>query len=486
MTQQQPMRGRYGSGKYQFLNYPNNMKDLNNDQAKAFKAMVEFVKTKPSKKAKAPTPTDTMFLLNGYAGTGKTYTISRFIQHYSKNNEYHNIAVTAPTNKAVNVLRSSSQLGSKPTYCTIHSLLGLKEKIDNRTGEQLFVQDPINPAKITGIQLLIIDEVSMLHDDLFHMIRAYAGKIKIIMMGDPAQIPPVGKRDCLPFLEPTKYNIITSQLSEIMRQKKGSQIIDLSFTIRNNIDLHADFFASITPTPDSDVQMMRTIGQDGIEKAFHDLYLSDAYKDNSDHVKAIAWSNRKTDEINDYVRGLIYGPDRQRVMQGEKMIAGSPILQGNPTDGMDIIITTNQEFELLSYKVAQLERDGCRYNCYMSKVMYVDPLTREEVEHVIPIMHEDSEALFKANLQVIRNSALNADKGTRGYLWKKYYGLLRYFADARYAYAVTAHKAQGSTYGNVLLIADNIMQNPNVVERNRIMYTAVTRAKDQLIVVSRG
>ena len=69
--------------------------------------------------------------------------------------------------------------------------------------------------------------------------------------------------------------------------------------------------------------------------------------------------------------------------------------------------------------------------------------------------------------------------------WIKYYDFLRRYADVSYAYAITAHKSQGSTYETAFVLEDDIDVNPNVVERNRIKYTAYTRSSKKLYVVKR-
>ena len=67
--------------------------------------------------------------------------------------------------------------------------------------------------------------------------------------------------------------------------------------------------------------------------------------------------------------------------------------------------------------------------------------------------------------------------------WVKYYEFMRQFADVGYNYAITCHKAQGSTYKNVFIIEDDIDTNQNIFERNRIKYTAYTRPTDKLFVI---
>jgi exodeoxyribonuclease-5 len=69
--------------------------------------------------------------------------------------------------------------------------------------------------------------------------------------------------------------------------------------------------------------------------------------------------------------------------------------------------------------------------------------------------------------------------------WVIYYNFLRRYADVNYAYAITAHKSQGSTYNTTFVLEDDIDMNINIVERNRIKYTAYTRASKKLYVLKR-
>ena len=69
--------------------------------------------------------------------------------------------------------------------------------------------------------------------------------------------------------------------------------------------------------------------------------------------------------------------------------------------------------------------------------------------------------------------------------WLHYYNFLRRYADVNYSYAITAHKSQGSTYNTTFVLEDDINMNLDVVERNRIKYTAYTRASKKVYVLRR-
>lgn len=184
---------------------------------------------------------NSMFLLKGYAGTGKTFLISHIINQIIEANskakwyKQKKIAMTAPTNKAVQVLRESSGLADLVSFKTIHSLLGLKEVIKDFGEIEYKKAYDEDDGSMSDFHIVIIDEVSMLDDALFYEVKRWNSEIKIIMMGDPAQIPPVNKVDCEPFLRPKEHEMIEFQLTQIMRQEDGSAIVSSSFDIRENL-----------------------------------------------------------------------------------------------------------------------------------------------------------------------------------------------------------------------------------------------------------
>ena len=206
---------------------------LNGDQKKSFDELKDFIYDRND---------DSIYVLKGWAGTGKTYCVSFLVRYVLDviypNKNWYKIAVTGPTNKSVRVIKKTTGIKNpRVTFQTIHKLLGLTERITS-DGQQEFVNQGDFEPQIKKTKLLIIDEVSMLNDDLFHEILRYRSDIKIICMGDPAQIPPVGKPDCIPFMDELleMYGIKTLELKTIMRQKGDNPIIDTSVLIRTDLE----------------------------------------------------------------------------------------------------------------------------------------------------------------------------------------------------------------------------------------------------------
>ena len=101
----------------------------------------------------------------------------------------------------------------------------------------------------------------------------------------------------------------------------------------------------------------------------------------------------------------------------------------------------------------------------------------------IKILHEDSQAEFQKVANLLKIRAIQKKGKDKSWLW--YYNFLRRYADVNYAYSITAHKSQGSTYNTTFVLEDDIDVNSDIVERNRIKYTAYTRSSKKLYVLKR-
>ena len=492
-----------------------------------------------------------MIVLKGYAGTGKTYLITQVLKYFVLMMQA-NIAVTAPTNKAVKVLKSTADfMHSLINYSTIHKLYGLKEIIDEETGKVTFGPEFGAENDIDDTVALALDEVSMLQDEIFHMIETstrrtvkrtdesvpmvgtdidsfldrMSGKanviednLKVIFLGDPIQIPPIGKSGCIPFNPANSdiYGLLTISLNNIIRQKEGNPILELATIIRNN---HSSGYL-----PYKRESVINNIGASVFINAkdkdvlyrICEVYFTNArFKYDSDFMKVIAWTNKTVNFMNDKIRSFVYKEtlDRlteealqqaqvglfvvsdeevdkikksvklPRILIGEKLIANKPI-----TEDIDFrvvsLFQTNDEFEVVEYdqKVVNVMKD---YDVmvYRAKVRYYNTNTNKYDFKTIDIVHEESQERFAQVCAATKKAALNAPKEARGQMWKFHFMIERKFANIAYNYAITSHKAQGSTYDNCIVIFADMDNNKKITERNSIKYVAVTRAKTNLFIV---
>lgn len=192
--------------------------------------------------------------------------------------------------------------------------------------------------------------------------------------------------------------------------------------------------------------------------------------------------------MNNIVRRIIFGEDesKTKILVGEKLIANTPIIiQGNL-----ILFNTNDEFSVESTKVKEKNMMlktfspavEVKLKFYDAVVTYLND--EDEIEKTsIEILHEDSQIEFGKIANLLKLKAI--EKKGRDRSWLDYYDFMRNFADVSFAYAITAHKSQGSTYNTTFVIEDDIDENYNVVERNRIKYTAYTRSSKKVYVLKR-
>ena len=459
---------------------------LNNDQKTAFHELRNYIADKGN---------DDIYVLKGWAGTGKTFCVSYLVRYVLDimypNNLRYKVAVTGPTNKSVKVIKKTTAIrNAKVSFMTVHKLLGLTEVITN-DGKQEFVNKGDFRPTIESVKLLIIDEVSMLSDDLFHKILPHRNKMKIICMGDPAQIPPVGRPDCIPFreemLEP--YGIKTIELNTIMRQKLDNPIIKASVQIREALEKpYGHVEASTTLNDNGDGIEFLNLNSRETRDNFPnilDLYFnSEEFKTDPEFAKIIAWRNKTVSTMNNLARKVIYGDQSlgSKILLGEKLIANNPIIESGK-----ILFNTNDEFIVEGFqiktekrKIESLEESLLKY--YETKVSYLNE-DDKRISYYIDILHEDSQPDFLRIASELKKIAI--EKMGKEKSWVKYYDFLRRFADVNYNYAQTAHKSQGSTYNTTFILDDDIETNTDVIERNRIRYTAYTRASRKTYILKR-
>jgi len=484
---------------------------LNEDQQKAHDTIVAYITGKDTSHA--------MWLLSGYAGTGKTFTLTQVVGTLRKLNSTTvgddifggglalRIAMSAPTHKAVKVMKKFARGLSSVSFATIHSLLGLKEQIDTNTGKVKFVQskEP-DQIKIENYDVLIIDESSMLADELMNLLVPYVKRgLKLLFVGDKAQIPPVNHTDSKPFIEAerTKYSIGMVELTSIVRQSMDNPILAYATRIRKAYQTASDFEVITNTIPGKEpLSGIIHVGETDdarIHEIIEQYFNCEAFKQDADYMKMICWRNATVDQFNRLIRKHIYGQlaDLPFIMIGEKLIIDQPVVM--PGSGR-ILLANNEEIEVTQFDVQQADltyltmqqvnrewvpdQPTVQMKYYNTWVTYFDEDGFQQTAN-IRILHESEKLRLQAVLNEIKKAATAIDYNSpyRGKLWKSFYEVDRKFAAVKYNYAITSHKSQGSTYDNTMLIDWDIAVNKRVEERNRIRYVAATRARHLLFIV---
>lgn len=421
-------------------------------------------------------------LLTGSAGTGKTFLASK-VAEYLQSMYFCDVLLTAPTNKAVKVLRKNQEKKSGISFMTIHSALGLEEVIDEN-GEQKFLNQKQSAIKIHNFDYMGIDESSMVDFVLFNQLldEVYNKKIKILFIGDKSQIPPVNYPESAVFIKETqeKYKIKEIELTVVIRQHHNNPIISFANKLKDSLD-DAKIISKLT----SDVEYQNIPQITFLPQTKHEViatlrrfFLTEEFDIDGDYCKVLAWTNDCVDKFNMLIRKLKFGPTVPQLVIGEKLIFDKPWSPNRtPTyltnDEVVVRALTNHSIKLFDHE----------FLCYEALVS-VEGENSNMANNVI-ILKNECYPMYEEVKSYLKSMALSYPKGSmesKGW-WVARYSFIKNFALVKYSYAITVHKAQGSTYTHAIVANYDINNNPRLIERNRIKYTAVTRPKETLHII---
>lgn len=380
-------------------------------------------------------------LLKGCAGTGKTFLINlltqRYLTYLAEIKNYGNILLTAPTNKAVSVLQEKSTINNYSVkFQTIHKVLSIKRVINEKTGEISFKRSVGRKDPLERCRFLIIDESSMLDSNLLDYILEL--NIKVLFVGDYRQLNPVDEKESPVF----KLDIPTFELVEIIRQGENNPIIDLSYNL-SKLSLGIDNY----------------IEEKGYYFSSDFEHILKLALENPLKNRVLAWTNIAVNSFNKIARERLYGENPNKIEVGEYLILSEPYEN----------MWTN--FELKVEKLSMTNK-----KLYITRDWIVD-INCYVINKDILAVHESSEKEFNKTLREIKK------KCNEGVLsWKVYLATFETFIRFSYMYAITVHKSQGSTYDTAILNYKNMCYNPNKAERKRLLYTAITRASNTVVI----
>ena len=397
-----------------------------------------------------------LFLLTGYAGTGKTTLLQALLTRLKDQGDRRRVAFTALSNKATKVLAGMAFRWNLDVDCmTCCRLLGLRPVIDKETGLQKFTPDKKKKGLIHYYDFVVVDECSMINQEMWMLlveaISRLDAKTQLLFVGDSAQLPPVGEARSLCF----EQIIQRFDLTEVVRY--GGAIGILADTVRQNLQQQR------LPRIATDTNTPRTEGVFVLPNSAWDTlitraFTSEAYGADPDQVRVLAYTNRRVQHLNQQIRQAIYGNDLERFVIGERLTAQSPCL-----DGDTFILQTSQECEVLDIQAGQ---------CDGWQVWFLEIETEEARYYRLRVLHELERDRFDRQLKLLAEAKE----------WRAFWDLKQFFHEVNYSYCLTVHKSQGSTFQDVFIDVPNLMRNSKVTERNQLCYVAVTRAAKRLFV----
>jgi exodeoxyribonuclease-5 len=423
-----------------------------------------------------------LFLLKGYAGTGKTTTISTVVNSLWKAGK--KAVLLAPTGRAAKVISGYS----KKQAFTIHKKIYFPKKQKN--GSVDFV---IQPNKHTNT-IFIVDEASMipdkpsnaklfetgsLLDDLINYV--YSGKnCKIIFIGDTAQLPPV-KLNVSPALEARTLeldyhkDVTEIELDEVMRQHENSGILANATHLRMLIDNDATNFKFDVNFPD----IIRLEDGYDIEDAITTAYDNNGVEDTAFIVR----SNKRANQYNDQIRTKIRGQENEISTGDYVMVVKNNYfwLKDSSEAGFiangDIceIMRINSTKELYGFKFAEVEVRMIDYPNQkpFETVLLLDTLTSESPS----LTYEESNTLYQAVKEDFQDEK-SKYKQLLAIKKNKFFNALQ----VKFSYAMTCHKSQGGQWRTVFIEQPYLPEGVST-EYLRWLYTAATRAQEKLYLI---
>jgi len=264
--------------------------DYTNDQLNAIDSIINWSRSNNMEP----------FTLSGFAGTGKTTILKDIVK-----NLLGTVACTAPTHKAVRVV--SNSIGVEGS--TIQKLLGLRPNTDLANFDINRPQfDPLGNIYIKNYKYIIVDECSMINKSIFNLLINESKKynVKILFVGDPYQLPPVGENYSKTFNVPNLFN-----LTEIVRQELDNPLIKLLQLARNDVKNRSDkLIVYLNKRPEGyneDTESGFIVANNGhFTQLIDEKFSSAEFERNIDFCRYTAFTNRSVLGTNNHIRTLLF------------------------------------------------------------------------------------------------------------------------------------------------------------------------------------
>lgn len=401
------------------------------------------------------------FRLTGYAGTGKSFLMCHYIKWLIS--ESIPFVAACPTNKAAKSLKLlAAEENLSIDVKTVAQLLGQQPELNELTGKEEFICN--GEADLSGYSVVVIDEFSMVNRENFNeIVNAARSSLltKIVFVGDAAQLPPVKEKEPIVATSPLIEQDAT--LTSVVRY--DGHLARVAASIRSN----PQYNRIIYPFSSSSDKTILCVPKDQWKNGAIALFESEEYKLNPDHVRFLAWRNQTVQSLNLFVRSKLWGEDAPPYVPGDILIARKPLFRpkagGKGKNKWRILINNSEECRVT--EAGQLSELLFQNQIYQYWQVRVEPFNGKP--QTLSILSEDSLKLHAEQVKYFANKKQ----------WNRYFDLSRMFDDVGYAYALTTHKAQGSTIDYVFLDVDDMTQ---CSDRQKLLYTALTRAKKQAII----
>lgn len=429
-----------------------------------------------------------MMLMRGSAGTGKTSLVAAMVQTLVSLRQ--KVVLMAPTGRAAKVLSISSSLPASTIHRKIYrqkTMLGDFNLNDNIHTDTLFVIDEASMISTFSMSETGFGSGNLL-DDLVQFV--YSGRnCRILLIGDTAQLPPVGEDESPALIPEILYGygatLFECDLSEVLRQEQESGILYNATAIRSLIQheeatelpkLRFRGFSDIISLPGNEII-------DTLSSSYSRVGIDDTI--------VITRSNKNATMYNNGIRAQVL--DREELLErgDQVMIVKNhtlPTLNPKPStlntqqpsfiaNGDKAIVVRVRNFrELYGFHFADAILRFPDYDDFeLDTIVLTDTLQSDAPA----LTQEQSNALFKAIEEDYADIPRKADR-MKAIREDKYFNALQ----IKYAYAVTCHKAQGGQWSHVYIDQGYMTDDMLTPDYIHWLYTAITRGKEKVYMVN--
>ena len=425
-----------------------------------------------------------LFLLKGYAGTGKTSIVGTLVKNCWKINK--NLVLLAPTGRAAKVI---SNYSNKEAF-TIHKKIyypkskkggGISFSLQkNKHKNTIFIVDESSMIPNTSPDSILFDKGSLLSDLIQYV---YSGhQCKLILIGDTAQLPPI-KLDISPALDKSTLEnyfnkkVVTIELDEVVRQEKGSGILWNASIIRQSLE--DEFYDTFKFEKENFPDIIRPYDGQELMSALEDSYLNSGDEESVFIVR----SNKRAFLYNQNIRSRILYKEEELSVGDHLMVVKNNYFWLETTSEAGFIANGDiieileiySIKELYGFKFATVNVKMIDYPrmAAFETVLILDTLSSE----IASLSFEDSNKLYQ---EVLKDYEHETSKYKKFLSVKKniYFNALQ----VKFSYAITCHKSQGGQWDTVFVEQHYL---PNGIDKDylRWLYTAITRAKKKLYLI---
>ncbi len=426
------------------------------------------------------TDPEKVFLLKGYAGTGKTSVVSALVKMMHELKQKSQLL--APTGRAAKVIANYAGFSALTIHKKIYRQKSMAEfrfqLADNLSSHTLFIVDEASMISNSGSETAFGS--GRLLDDLVQFVYSAEG-CSLLILGDVAQLPPVMQPHS-PALEADKLagyglNVTEFTLTHVVRQALESGILHNATMLRNHLlDDKTSTFPTFTLAQFDDITRLN--GQeliDEIQRCYEGVGVEDTI--------VITRSNKRANIYNNGIRARVMMKEEELTNGDLLMVTRNNYFWNKPYKEIDFIangdilevMRVRKYHDLYGFRFVDLTLRSLDYDWEIDARVWLDALQSESPAQ----MNELSAQLFKLVAEDYPEITTKRER-IRKVMENEYYNALQ----VKFGYAVTCHKAQGGQWKRVFIDQGQLTDEQLDSDYYRWLYTALTRAQEKVFLVN--